>query len=201
MFLESVCTDPKIIDTNISVKASSGDPDYSEVPREQAERDFRERIKQYEKSYQTIDPDVDQDMTYAKIIDVGHQVVINRIDTYLQSRIVYFIMNLYVLSYFILLSSLTFECRHLMPRSIFFTRHGESQFNLEGKIGGDALLSERGQKYADALPKLIKDNIGDKPLTVRASLLFISSVFTKVNADLDFYPAANHSNRQATSLS
>lgn len=55
---------------------------------------------------------------------------------------------------------------HLTPRAIFLTRHGESEYNVSGKIGGDSNLSERGRKYAAALPKLIKDNIGDVPLTV-----------------------------------
>lgn len=61
---------------------------------------------------------------------------------------------------------------HLTPRAIFLTRHGESQYNVEGKIGGDAELSVRGKKYASALPKLIEDNIGkDVPLTVWTSTL------------------------------
>lgn len=37
---------------------------------------------------------------------------------------------------------------------------------MEGKIGGDSLLSPRGMQYADALPALVTDNIGDAPLTV-----------------------------------
>jgi 6-phosphofructo-2-kinase/fructose-2,6-biphosphatase 2 len=40
---------------------------------------------------------------------------------------------------------------------------------VEGKIGGDSGLSERGLRYATALPDLIKDNIGDASLTVAAS--------------------------------
>ena len=60
---------------------------------------------------------------------------------------------------------------HLTPRSIFLTRHGESQYNVEGKIGGDAELSKRGKKYASALPRLIKDNIGEVALTVWTSTL------------------------------
>jgi 6-phosphofructo-2-kinase/fructose-2,6-biphosphatase 2 len=48
-------------------------------------------------------------------------------------------------------------------------QHGESQFNVEGQIGGDSDLSERGFRYATALPDLIKDNIGDAPLTVTIS--------------------------------
>ena len=53
---------------------------------------------------------------------------------------------------------------------IWRTQHGESQFNLEGKIGGDSLLSPRGMQYAEALPALIRDNIGDAPLTVHLAL-------------------------------
>jgi 6-phosphofructo-2-kinase/fructose-2,6-biphosphatase 2 len=45
-------------------------------------------------------------------------------------------------------------------------QHGESMYNVEGKIGGDSDLSERGWQYAKALPALIKDNIGDKPFEV-----------------------------------
>ncbi|GAB0091336.1 6-phosphofructo-2-kinase [Sergentomyia squamirostris] len=43
----------------------------------------------------------------------------------------------------------------------YFTRHGESKFNMMGRIGGDSGLSERGSKYAERLmiacptPKLI----------------------------------------------
>ncbi|KAJ7896354.1 histidine phosphatase superfamily [Mycena olivaceomarginata] len=44
--------------------------------------------------------------------------------------------------------------------------HGESQYNVAGKLGGDSLLSSQGLNYAQALPGLIKDHIGDQPLTV-----------------------------------
>jgi broad specificity phosphatase PhoE len=33
------------------------------------------------------------------------------------------------------------------------TRHGESQWNIQGKIGGDSNLSEEGEKYSHALAK------------------------------------------------
>lgn len=60
---------------------------------------------------------------------------------------------------------------------IFF-KHGESQFNVEGKIGGDSLLSPRGMQYAEALPALITDNIGNAPLTVGTLIYLI------IDADL-----------------
>ncbi|GAA5904611.1 hypothetical protein JCM8208_004829 [Rhodotorula glutinis] len=154
LFIESLCTDPAVIAANIAVKVASGDPDYDGQPPEQAERDFRERIKHYEESYEPFDPELDKDQTWCQMVNVGKQVTVNRIDGYLQSRIAFYLMNL-----------------HLTPRSIYFTRHGESQYNVEGKIGGDAPLSAQGEKYMEALPDLIKKKLGDTPLTVWTSTL------------------------------
>ena len=39
-------------------------------------------------------------------------------------------------------------------------------YNVQGKIGGDAELSPRGQMYAKALPSLILEAVGDSPLNV-----------------------------------
>ena len=44
-------------------------------------------------------------------------------------------------------------------------------FNLTGRIGGDADLSERGHRYAAELPNLVKKSAGDLPLTVWISTL------------------------------
>ncbi|XP_037037653.1 6-phosphofructo-2-kinase/fructose-2,6-bisphosphatase-like isoform X1 [Bradysia coprophila] len=37
----------------------------------------------------------------------------------------------------------------------YFTRHGESEYNVLGRIGGDADLSSRGRSYADLLTKYL----------------------------------------------
>lgn len=133
------------------VKTTS--PDYQGQDPEEAAKDFRERIRMYERVYETLDED-ETDLTYCKIIDVGSQVIINRIQDYLQSRVVYYLMNL-----------------HIKPRSIWISRHGESMYNLSGKIGGDADLSPRGQQYAKMLPDLVAKSAGDLPLTVWTSTL------------------------------
>jgi len=44
---------------------------------------------------------------------------------------------------------------HLVPRTIYLTRHGESVNNVAGKIGGDSDLSDHGMQFADALAELI----------------------------------------------
>ncbi|KAK6528460.1 Fructose-2,6-bisphosphatase, variant 2 [Arthrobotrys megalospora] len=135
MFVESKCDDEDLIMSNImEVKTTS--PDYRGQDPELAAKDFRNRIRNYEKIYETI---TETDYTYVKLINVGTQVVINCIQDYLQSRIVYFLMNL-----------------HIKPRSIWLSRHGESMFNLAGKIGGDADLSPRGFRYSEALPEICR---------------------------------------------
>lgn len=105
LFVESKCDDEETIMANIrDVKTTS--PDYKGQDPEEAAQDFRNRIRHYEKVYKTIDGDGDEgDYTYLKIMNIGKQVIINRIQDYLQSRIVYYLMNL-----------------HIRPRSVWLSR-------------------------------------------------------------------------------
>jgi 6-phosphofructo-2-kinase/fructose-2,6-biphosphatase 2 len=141
MFIESICTDESVILRNIrEVKLTS--PDYLNTDPDQATNDFQERIRHYEEAYQPVGGDANVELTdeqrwsFVKLINVGSQVIINLIHGYLQSRVVYYLMNL-----------------HPSHRSIFMSRHGESMFNLAGRIGGDADLSPRGQLFAKVIEK------------------------------------------------
>jgi len=132
VFIELIANNGKLIQKNIrETKLSS--PDYVGQDPELAVEDFRKRIMQYERAYEPIDPDESQ-YSYVKIIDVGEQVIINRIDSYLPSRIIHFLMNL-----------------HITPRAIWLTRHGESEYNVQERIGGDSPLTHMGDEYAHAL--------------------------------------------------
>jgi hypothetical protein len=44
-------------------------------------------------------------------------------------------------------------------RKIWLTRHGESQYNVKGLIGGDSSLSARGEEYARLLPDRLIDRL------------------------------------------
>lgn len=111
LFVESKCDDEALITANIlEVKTTS--PDYVGQDPEQAVIDFRKRIDNYKKVYETID-ETEQDITYLKIMNVGNQVFINRIQDYLQSRVVYYLMNL-----------------HIKPRSIWLSRVGAKQYRM-----------------------------------------------------------------------
>ncbi|XP_055016305.1 6-phosphofructo-2-kinase/fructose-2,6-bisphosphatase 4-like [Boleophthalmus pectinirostris] len=81
-----------------------------------------------------------RDLSYIKVIDVGRRYLVNRVLDHIQSRIVYYLMNI-----------------HITPRSIYLSRHGESDLNIKGRIGGDSGLSDRGKEYAMHLRKFIQE--------------------------------------------
>ncbi|KAL1242987.1 6-bisphosphatase,6-phosphofructo-2-kinase/fructose-2 [Trichinella spiralis] len=139
LFVESICDDPSIIETNIQdVKVNS--PDYKEMlDKDKAKEDFMRRIEHYRMDYQPLDANVDTDLSFIKIFDVGRRYLVQNIVGHVQSRIVYFLMNI-----------------HIMPRSIFLTRHGESEFNRMARLGGDSPLSQRGLEYAERLADYFK---------------------------------------------
>ncbi|XP_072521476.1 6-phosphofructo-2-kinase/fructose-2,6-bisphosphatase 4a isoform X5 [Salminus brasiliensis] len=96
------------------------------------------RIKCYENSYQPLDEVLDRDLSFIKIIDVGRRYLVNRVQDHIQSRIVYYLMNI-----------------HITPRSIYLCRHGESDLNVKGRIGGDSGLTFRGKEFARSLGQFI----------------------------------------------
>uniref|UniRef100_A0A1B6D6F3 6-phosphofructo-2-kinase domain-containing protein n=1 Tax=Clastoptera arizonana TaxID=38151 RepID=A0A1B6D6F3_9HEMI len=137
-FVESVCDDPKIIETNImEVKVNS--PDYKNMNVESALKDFLQRIQHYQERYEPLEEKLESTLSFMKIYNTGEKVVVHKHEGHIQSRIVYYLMNI-----------------HIIPRTIYLTRHGESVQNLDGRIGGDSDLSYRGQQYAAALANYIQ---------------------------------------------
>ncbi|KAK8386588.1 hypothetical protein O3P69_010904 [Scylla paramamosain] len=164
-YVESICDDPSIIESNIrdvkingpdyfrtdpvysstpghpcsqEVKVSS--PDYSDMTAEDALTDFLQRIQHYVDQYQPLDEVAEDHLSFMKIYNTGQKVVVHKHEGHIQARIVYYLMN-----------------THITPRTIYLTRHGESIHNIEGRIGGDAELSENGRKFGNALAKYIKE--------------------------------------------
>jgi broad specificity phosphatase PhoE len=48
---------------------------------------------------------------------------------------------------------------HTLPRTFYLTRHGQSEYNVLGKIGGDSGLSSNGITYAKRLANFAKEHI------------------------------------------
>ena len=66
----------------------------------------------------------------------------NNIRGFLPTRIMTFLLNL-----------------HISRSPFYFTRHGQSEYNEYGQIGGDSGLTARGEEYATALGKWVSENI------------------------------------------
>ena len=49
--------------------------------------------------------------------------------------------------------------RSAAPQVIYLSRHGQSEYNVLGKIGGNPPLSEFGDTYAERLGKWVPDNV------------------------------------------
>lgn len=150
VFVETICDDPRVIDRNLrDTKLHS--PDYVGVAPEEALGDFKKRIAHYARAYETVGDDEGMSV---KLIDEGKKVQVHQIDGAIMSRIVYFLMNL-----------------RTKRRPIWLTRHGESEFNVQDRIGGDSDLSARGHEFARALAGFMQSRRDTDPITVWTSRL------------------------------
>lgn len=70
-----------------------------------------------------------RELSFIKVLNVGRRFLVNRVQDYIQSKIVYYLMNI-----------------HVHSHSIYLCRHGESNHNIDGRIGGDSELSPRGKQ-------------------------------------------------------
>ncbi|KAF9551217.1 hypothetical protein EC957_010103 [Mortierella hygrophila] len=129
MFIESICDNPTIIDSNIrSVKVSS--PDYVGWKDVDAVQDFKRRIENHMPFYVTIE---DKTLSWVKLINVGEKIIVNNVHGFLQSKIVYYLMNL-----------------HISPRKIYFARYAENLKNFVLKLRENQTLLSPAMTTAEA---------------------------------------------------
>ncbi|KAI9478059.1 MAG: 6-phosphofructo-2-kinase-domain-containing protein [Benjaminiella poitrasii] len=139
LLIESVCTDQEMLERNFRLKLSG--PDYKNKDPTQSLADFRARVANYEKAYQPVgDWEEENDIQFCKLINVGKKVIAYNISGYLSGQCIFYLMNF-----------------NLVERQIFVTRHGESEDNITGRIGGDAPLSATGRKFSKALARFVQE--------------------------------------------
>jgi 6-phosphofructo-2-kinase len=137
MFLESRCVDKGLLEANMRLKLSG--PDYKDKDPAKSFADFQDRVVQYEKSYEPLgDYEEAKKFPYCSMIDVGRKIISHQLKSFLSIQMANYLQNF-----------------NLAPRQIWLSRHGESQDNVLGKIGGDSDLSPQGRRYAVALARFI----------------------------------------------
>lgn len=86
------------------VKVSS--PDYTNIQNtDNVLNDFLLRIEHYKEKYEPLDETLESEYSFMKIYDTGEKVVVHKHEGHIQSRIVYYLMNI-----------------HIVPRTIYLTR-------------------------------------------------------------------------------
>lgn len=161
-FLEMICNDAEQIEKNLR-KAKLSSPDFVGWKEDQIIDEFKERIHQYEAVYEEVGcanydlspggvcqrNDPEQHVPFIKIINNNERLISQNIQWFLNLQIMTFLLHL-----------------HLEERPFYLLRHGESEFNLEDRIGGDPSLSVKGQAFAKLLNKFFEEEkktiTGDK---------------------------------------
>tara|TARA_A100001015_G_scaffold321000_1_gene449555 strand:+ start:1315 stop:2541 length:1227 start_codon:yes stop_codon:yes gene_type:complete len=137
IFLENITNDSSIINNNINFKKKS--PDYINFTIEKMKEDFFKRIEYYRKIYEDIEDD--EDIDYMKIYNCGKKILCNNVFGDIETLIVNYLINFRV-----------------NIKKIYISRHGQSLFNIENRIGGDPDITNEGYKYAKQLYNYISIN-------------------------------------------
>ncbi|KAJ1521944.1 hypothetical protein ONE63_002275 [Megalurothrips usitatus] len=139
LFIECVCDDEDLLESNTKeiLKHSS---DYKEMNLEKAVEDFRLKMEHYLEQYQTMSAKREPQASFIRLVNAGETVTARGLESPLHTRIL--------------------GCVPLFnptAKVLYFSRHGESEYNMLGRIGGDADLSPRGRLYAQALARHFSD--------------------------------------------
>ncbi|KAL7443319.1 hypothetical protein ACHAXM_008862 [Skeletonema potamos] len=136
--LESVVDKEEVIEQNVRfIKRNA--PDYEGKEDKEAMEDFHKRREMYMHVYEPVD---ESDGPHIKIIN-NLTFIVHNTGGYLSQKVVHFVMNL-----------------HCHPRVFYLSRHGQSEYNLLGKIGGDSGLTDAGLEYARRLADFASEVVG-----------------------------------------
>ncbi len=142
IFIELATDDEALVEAGIR-ETKIRSPDYAGGDEARAMSDFRARIAHYARVYEPVRED---EGPFIRLVEQGQRVETNRIYGYLPARILFFLIN-----------------AQITTRQIWLTRHGQSEFNLKGLIGGDSPLSGGGREYARSLAHYVNQCFGDDP--------------------------------------
>lgn len=130
LFIECINEDPEILEASIAQKTTLSE--FRHMHAEEAARNFKLRIRYYKSLYHPLSREpnyITLDTLYNRILT---EEIADAIPYY--DRIRDFLVTDTV-------------------RNLFLIRHGETDYNLENRIGGDPELTARGQAQAEALAR------------------------------------------------
>ena len=121
-------------------------PDYKGVSASEALLDYRHRIATYMTYFEPIDfgptRAVETHWSYFKCDHTRNHFVVHNVTGNLPLKVVHFIMNL-----------------RTTTHPFYLSRHGQSEYNAVGRIGGDSSLSQHGLEYAKKLAEFVDEEM------------------------------------------
>ncbi|XP_023937273.1 6-phosphofructo-2-kinase/fructose-2,6-bisphosphatase [Bicyclus anynana] len=152
LFIECVCEDQELLERNI-IEILHYSADYKTMTEEEAIDDLRKKLEHYMRQYEPIDANSEA-LSFVRVENMGDTVTAHKVSGQKESGILGYLSGM-----------------RALPQTLYFTRHGESEYNVVGRIGGDAVLSPRGESYAHGLAVHLNELAAHEPLTVWTSEL------------------------------
>lgn len=134
LFVECVNEDPLLLNACIRRKADL--PEYAQYSKEEALASFMKRIEYYETIYNHL-----RDEKYWMCVDSTANRVLS--ERPCESSPFYPAIREIVVSMWV--------------KSLYLARHGQTEFNVQGRIGGDPPLTAKGRAQAQALAEHLRD--------------------------------------------
>lgn len=128
LYIECINNDQEILEASIQRKARL--PEFSQMSPAEAVESFKQRIAYYE----TIYAPLDEEKNFVKLDTLHNRILEERQGA--------------SLPYYIQLRDILVSD---WVRNLYLMRHGQSQFNVEERIGGNSSLTAKGRAQAQAL--------------------------------------------------
>lgn len=135
LFVECVNDDPELLEASIMRKAKM--PEFANMSRDEAVLSFKKRVEYYEKLF---DP-LEKEANYLRLDSLNTRIIEEKVTPQ-------------QLPYYIRIRDILVSD---WVRNLYLVRHGQTYYNLEKRIGGDAELTEKGLAQAEALGKHFRD--------------------------------------------
>jgi broad specificity phosphatase PhoE len=145
MFIEVSNENKEFLSRQIRTAASSS-PDYAGMNLEDSEAEYRRKLNFFQGYFEPLDAGaykkIESKWSYMKCDHSIKHFVVHKVKGYMQQKIVNFISNLRTDSH-----------------PFFLSRHGQSEYNDLGRIGGDSGLTQHGLNYAQKLAEFVDRSV------------------------------------------
>jgi len=152
MFIEVINEDVAFLERQYEQRSSRlqelslSKPDSNELAHGTTVSEYRKKVDLAKNSYEPLDEGpthaTEYKFSYMKCDHANQHFVVRNVKGYLMQKVVNFIMNL-----------------RTTQHSFYLSRHGQSEYNNLGRIGGDSSLAFHGVKYAEKLAEFVETKI------------------------------------------